>query len=85
MKFITIIFMAGMMSFSMNTFAAEEEKEVPEFKKADIDGDKFVNEEEFAKVKAAANVEKDLAELDEDKDGKLSKSEYSALLEEECE
>jgi len=80
MKYIFTILFAALMSFSMNVNAAEEKKEAPSFKKADADGDKSVSKEEYA----ATGVKRDFAELDENEDGKLSKSEYSALLEEDC-
>ncbi|MBT4076298.1 MAG: hypothetical protein HOM14_13610 [Gammaproteobacteria bacterium] len=82
MKFLPIIFLAGMLPFSTGAIAEEE---IPEFNKADIDGNKFVDTEEFNKVKAMADVQKDLAEFDENKDGKLSEDEYTVLLEAECE
>ena len=84
MKNLFTIIIATMMMFSLNAIAAED-KEIPKFKKADTNSDKFVDADEFGKVKADAGVEKKFSELDEDKDGKLNKEEYSALLEEDCE
>lgn len=81
MKVSPIIFLAGMLSFSTGAIAEEE---IPTFIKADVDGNEFVDEKEFARVKAAG-VEESFANIDENKDGKLSKDEYSILLEEECE
>ncbi len=82
MKVISNLFLACMLSFSTMAFGAEDE-EMPSFKKADVDGNNFVDEQEFAPAKAL--VEKELSEFDENKDGKLSMSEYEALMEEECE
>lgn len=81
MKVSPIIFLAGALSVSTGVIAQEE---IPEFVKADADGNKFVDEKEFA-VTRAAGVKQSFAKIDENKDGKLSKDEYSILLEEECE
>jgi len=51
------------------------------FDKADANGDGFVDADEFA----ASDMEKDMGKLDKDGDGKLSKKEYSAGLDEDCE
>jgi hypothetical protein len=51
------------------------------FDKADANGDGFVDADEFA----ASDMEKDMEKLDKDGDGKLSKKEYSAGLDEDCE
>jgi hypothetical protein len=51
------------------------------FKKADVNGDEFVDAEEFAN----SGMTKEMAELDKDGDGKLSKKEYSAGLDDSCE
>ena len=51
------------------------------FKAADVNADGFVDAAEFAK----SGVKQELTKLDKDKDGKLSKKEYSVVLEEECE
>ena len=82
MKVTPFIILAGVLSFSTAVMADEDE--IPSFKKADANKDKFVDEKEFGKAKAAG-VKKTLAELDKDKDGKLSKEEYSVILEEDCE
>ena len=81
MRLTPFIILAGILSFSTAVIA---EDEIPTFKKADADGNKFVDEKEFAKAKKAG-VKKSLAELDTDKDGKLNKKEYSVILEEDCE
>ena len=51
------------------------------FKAADANADGFVDAAEFAK----SGGKQELTKLDKDKDGKLSKKEYSVVLEEECE
>ena len=51
------------------------------FKKADANGDGMIDSAELAK----SGVKKKLAELDVNKDGKLSKGEYEIVFEEECE
>jgi hypothetical protein len=51
------------------------------FVKADANGDGAVDAAEFA----ASGMTKDMAKLDKDGDGKLSKKEYSAGLDEDCE
>jgi hypothetical protein len=51
------------------------------FDKADANGDGFVDADEFA----ASDMKKDMGKLDKDGDGKLSKKEYSAGLDEDCE
>ena len=53
----------------------------PKFVKADANGDGFVDETEFA----ATGIKKEFKKLDKDADGKLTKKEYSAALDEECE
>lgn len=80
MNIKTTIFFAGILSFSTALIAAE----IPSFKKADADESGFVDDKEFAPA-TEAGVEKSLADLDKDEDGKLSKEEYSVILEEECE
>lgn len=52
------------------------------FKKADANGDGMVDATEFADAGVKG---KELAKLDKDGDGSLSKKEYSVVLEEECE
>ena len=51
------------------------------FDKADTNGDGFVDADEFA----ASDMQKEMGKLDKDGDGKLSKKEYSAGLDEDCE
>ena len=51
------------------------------FDKADANGDGFVDADEFA----ASDMQKEMGKLDKDGDGKLSKKEYSAGLDEDCE
>lgn len=52
------------------------------FKKADANGDGSVDADEFA---ASGVKGKTMADLDKDGDGKLSKKEYSVVLDEDCE
>ena len=51
------------------------------FKKADVNADGFVDATEFTQ----SGVKKKMKSLDKDKDGKLSKKEYSVVFDEECE
>lgn len=81
MKVTPFIILAAFLSFS--TLVIADEDEIPSFKKADVDGNKFVDEKEFEKAKKAG-VKKSLSELDKDEDGKLNKEEYSIILEEDC-
>jgi Ca2+-binding EF-hand superfamily protein len=69
---------------SLTAVAAEEQKQIPDFKKVDVDKSKSIDEAEFAKA-TAAGVKKSLKELDTDKDGKLSRKEYSVVLDADCE
>lgn len=65
------------------TTFAEEPPTTPLFKAVDVNTDGSLDKTEFEKV-TAAGIEKKFVELDNDKDGKLSKSEYAAL-DEDCE
>lgn len=73
---ITPIILATCAALLFSTAALAEPKEFP---KADANGDGIIDMDEFAK---SGVEEKKFAELDKDKDGKLSKEEYSAALEE---
>jgi len=53
----------------------------PQFEKADTSGDGAVDATEFA----ATKIDRKFANLDKNEDGKLSKDEYAAALEEDCE
>jgi len=68
-------------AFSAALFAAAVTAAPPKFDKADTNGDGHVDATEFA----ASGVKKELAKLDKDGDGKLTKKEYSAALDEDCE
>lgn len=72
---LALVALAALLTSSL-TFAAPAK-----FDKADANGDGFVDASEFA----ASDMKKDLAKLDKDGDGKLSKKEYSAGLDEDCE
>lgn len=80
MKISPFILLAAMLSFSTVTFADED---IPTFVEADVDGNKFVDEKEFARAKQAG-AEPGFAKIDKNGDGKLSKEEYSVILEEDC-
>ena len=80
MKLTTLILTSAIAAFAANV-SAEEAKTPPSFSKADLNGDKRVDADEYAKTGA----KKKFAELDTNGDGKLSKGEYAVLLEEDCE
>ena len=80
-----IVILAGLLAFtSGSSIAAEPAKKIPDFKKADVNGDKSLDESEFAAA-TAAGVKKTFVQLDTDKDGKLSRKEYSVVLDADCE
>lgn len=80
MKLSKIIILTGLLTLTSSLAFADE---IPGFKAVDTNGDKSINAAEFAKA-TAAGVEATFKELDEDKDGKLSSKEYSAVLD-DCE
>ncbi|MGB5277849.1 MAG: hypothetical protein WBO73_15140 [Gammaproteobacteria bacterium] len=81
MQFTKIIFISGILALSSTAvFAAE----APKFKDLDADGNKSLDEKEFAQVKAAG-IEKPFGELDKNKDGTLDINEYSVIMDEDCE
>ena len=82
MKSLLTVLMAGL--FTIASSVAVAEAEIPAFKKADANGDGFVDAKEFEAAKAAG-VKKSVGELDKDKDGKLNKDEYSVILDADCE
>jgi len=86
MKLNKILILAGLLSLTSATaFAAEEKaKQIPDFKKVDVDKSKSIDEAEFAAA-TAAGVKKSLKDLDTDKDGTLSRKEYSVVLDADCE
>ena len=83
MKVSKIIFLTGILAFTSGAAFAEEIP-VPKFKDLDADGNKSLNESEYASVKKAG-VKKTFAELDANKGGKLDVDEYSVILDEDCE
>ena len=83
MNVTKIIFLTGILAFTSGAAFAEETP-IPKFKDLDADGNKSLNESEYAKVKEAG-VKKTFSELDSNKDGKLSVDEYSVILDEDCE
>jgi len=83
MKVTKIIFLTGILAFTSGAAFAEETP-IPKFKDLDADGNKSLNENEYAKVKEAG-VEKTFTDLDLNKDGKLDVDEYSVILDEDCE
>lgn len=82
MKSLMTVLLAGL--FTLASSVAIAEAEIPEFKKADANGDGFVDAKEFEAAKAAG-VKKSVGELDKDKDGKLNKKEYEVILDADCE
>lgn len=82
----TIILTAFLTSLGGTAIAADAPKttELPKFEAVDTNGDKSLDADEFSKA-TAAGVKKTFAELDKNKDGKLSKEEYSVVLDEDCE
>jgi Ca2+-binding EF-hand superfamily protein len=89
MKLKHVLILAGLLSLTnVAAFAEEKEakeaKEIPNFKKVDVDKSKSIDDAEFAAA-TAAGVKKSLKELDTDKDGKLSRKEYSVVLDADCE
>ena len=81
MKVTKIVVLSGILALASGVaFAAE----IPDFKKIDANGDKSVDAAEFAQA-TAAGVKKTFEELDTDKDGKLSRKEYSVVLDADCE
>ncbi|MEA1888447.1 MAG: EF-hand domain-containing protein [Pseudomonadota bacterium] len=84
MKLNTILILAGLLSVTSISVFAEEAKEIPDFKKVDVDKSKSIDDAEFAAA-TAAGVKKSLKDLDTDKDGKLSRKEYSVVLDADCE
>lgn len=83
MKVTKIIFLTGILAFTGGATSADETP-IPKFKDLDADGNKNLNENEYAKVKEAG-VKKTFTDLDKNKDGKLSVNEYSVILDEDCE
>lgn len=83
MKVTKIIFLTGILAFTTGTAFAEEIP-IPKFKDLDADGNKSLNESEYAGVEKAG-VKKTFSELDSNKDGKLDVNEYSVILDEDCE
>ena len=83
MKVTKIIFLAAILAFT-GSAAAAEKPPIPKFKDLDADGNKSLDENEYARVKESG-VKKTLTDLDKNKDGKLSVSEYSVILDEDCE
>ena len=83
MKATKIIFLTGILAFASGAAVAEE-VDIPKFKDLDADGNKSLNENEYAGVKKAG-VEKTFTELDQNKDGMLDVNEYSVIMDEDCE
>lgn len=81
MQFTKIIFFSSVLAFAGSSVYAAE---APNFKDLDADGNRSLNADEFAKVKAAG-IDKTFKELDKNKDGKLDINEYSVIADEDCE
>ncbi len=77
MKLLKIIPAAMAILLVSGAALAEPKK----FKDADTNGDGMVDSTEFA----ASGIKKAMKSLDTDKNGSLSKSEYSVVFDEECE
>lgn len=73
---LTLTACAAMLASSV-ALAAEP----PKFKDADSNGDGAISADEYKATKA----KQEFAKLDKDKNGSLSKKEYSAIFDEECE
>ena len=83
MKVTKIIFLTGILAFTSGAAFAEDAP-IPKFKDLDTDGNKSLNENEYAKVKESG-VKKTFTDLDLNKDGMLNVDEYSVILDEDCE
>ena len=81
MRFTKIFFFSSVLALASSPVYAAE---APKFKDLDADGNKSLDANEFAKVKAAG-IDKSFKELDKNKDGKLGINEYSVILDEDCE
>jgi len=84
MKLNKILILAGLLSLTSVTVFAEEAKQIPDFKKVDVDKSKSIDDAEFTAA-TAAGVKKSLKDLDTDKNGTLSRKEYSVVLDADCE
>ena len=84
MKLNKILILAGLLSLTSVTVFAEQAKQIPDFKKVDVDKSKSIDDAEFAAA-TAAGVKKSLKDLDTDKNGTLSRKEYSVVLDADCE
>ncbi len=81
MQFTKILFISSILALASSPAYAAE---APKFKDLDADGNKTLDANEFAKVKAAG-IDKPFKELDKNKDGKLDINEYSVIADEDCE
>jgi len=81
MNVIKTVVLAGTLALASSAAYAAD---IPDFKKVDVNGDKSLDAAEFSKA-TEAGVKKTLEELDTDKDGKLSRKEYSVVLDADCE
>ena len=81
MQFTKIILFSSVLALASSVVYAAE---APKFKDLDADGNKSLDSNEYAKVKAAG-IDKTFKELDKNKDGKLDINEYSVVADEDCE
>ena len=81
MQFTKIVFLSSILALAGSAVYAAE---APKFKDLDADGNKSLDANEFAKVKAAG-IDKSFKELDKNRDGKLDLNEYSVVADEDCE
>lgn len=82
MKFTKVIILTGLLGLMSSSVIAGE-VEAPDFSAMDANGDAGIDEAEFGKGKNEG-VKKTFAEVDADKDGKISESEYEAIKEPDC-
>lgn len=75
----------GLVTMQLTIAQAATRKGPPKFNSIDMDKDKMLTQEEFAKA-TEAGVRFKFKKLDKNKDGKLSKKEYAIVMgDEECE
>ena len=80
MKLTNVILLTGFLSLMSTSAMAAE---APDFADMDANDDSSIDTAEFDKAKNDG-VEMTFAEADADKDGKISKEEYEAIKEPDC-
>ena len=81
MKLTRIIALTGALTLASGASLAGDP---PDFTDLDANGDGGVDASEFVKV-TESGVEKTFEEVDVDKDGKISDTEYEVIKEPDCE